>query len=778
MSLSQTSSAQIAGDGAGESAASVSVLLPLPFVEPLCYRVPEGLRAPQPGTFVRVPLGGRRLSGVVWEERGGGWPLERQKPLVEILDAPPLPPELRRFIERAALYTLSPLGMVLRMAMSVPEALLPPRARRLVQVSEAGRAALRQAQDSALRQAEDSTLRQAQDSALRRAQDSALSGAAHLSPAQIRVLARAAESEPLAAAELSRRSGAGAGVLLRLVAGGFLEERRAAAESEDFPLPDWRLSGPPLSADQEAAARRLVARVEEASFRVTLLDGVTGSGKTETYFAAVAAALAAGKQALVLLPEIALGAQWLERFRHRFGVAPAEWHSDIGRTRRRGIWRAVASGRASVVVGARSALFLPFPRLGLIVVDEEHDSSYKQEEGVSYHARDMAVLRAFLAKIPIVLVSATPSLETAVNVARGRYERVGLPRRLKAASLPEVRLVDLKRERCEPGLFLSPPLVAAMTATLAAGEQTLLFLNRRGYAPLTLCRACGHRFACPNCTAWLVAHRFRAQLLCHHCGYSEPMPLFCPECLAADQLSACGPGVERLREEVAARFPEARTALMVSDLLSGPRAAAELATAMTERRYDVLIGTQVVAKGHHFPWLTLVGVVDADLGLQGGDLRAAERTYQLLHQVGGRAGRAERPGRVLIQTAMPEQPVMKALAAADRDRFIAAEAAMRRAEGLPPFGRLAALILAAADAEAVDFAARALARAAPQLPGLTILGPAPAPLAILRGRHRRRFLAKASREVALQAVLGEWLARVRLESSVRLQVDIDPYSFL
>ena len=454
------------------------------------------------------------------------------------------------------------------------------------------------------------------------------------------------------------------------------------------------------------AARRLVDAVAAGGFKVTVLDGVTGSGKTETYFAALAAALAAGRQVLVLLPEIALGAQWLERFRERFGALPAQWHSDIGASERRDTWRAVITGRARVVVGARSALFLPFPELGLIVVDEEHDHSYKQEDGVIYQARDMAVLRASLAQIPIVLVSATPSLETVVNVARGRYQRVALPRRHAAAELPAVRLVDMRGERIESGRFLSPPLVAELAATFEAGEQALLFLNRRGYAPLTLCRACGHRFQCPSCTAWLVEHRFTGRLLCHHCGHAEAVPACCPECLAAGALVPCGPGVERLLEEVTARFPTARAALMVSDLLSGPRAAAELAQAMTEQRYDVLIGTQIVAKGHHFPMLTLVGVVDADLGLTGGDLRAAERTYQLLHQVAGRAGRAEHKGRVLIQTYMPDQPVMQALAAGDRDRFLAAEAAARRA-GLPPFGRLAALIVSAGDAETADFAARA-----------------------------------------------------------------------
>jgi primosomal protein N' (replication factor Y) len=390
----------------------------------------------------------------------------------------------------------------------------------------------------------------------------------------------------------------------------------------------------------------------------------------------------------------------------------------------------------------------------------------------------MAVLRASLAQIPIVLVSATPSLETVVNISRGRYQRVHLPRRHAEAQLPQVDLVDMRRERAEPGRFLSPPLVEALDQTLQAGEQALLFLNRRGYAPLTLCRACGYRFQCPNCTAWLVEHRFTHRLVCHHCGYGAPVPALCPECLATGALVPCGPGVERLHEEVGARFPGARTALMVSDLLPGPRAAAELAAALVERRYDVLIGTQIVAKGHHFPMLTLVGVVDADLGLVGGDLRAGERTYQLLHQVAGRAGRAERPGRALLQTYMPEQPVMQALASGNRDRFLAAEATARRNAGLPPFGRLAALILSAPDAEAADFATRALARAAPQMPGISVLGPAPAPLAILRGRHRRRFLVKAERGINLQAVLRDWLGRVRLSGSARLQVDIDPYSFL
>ncbi len=749
-----SSAAAPAAQCAGDVPRRVSVLLPLPLPDTLDYLVPLAAAPPEPGSFVRVPLGGRSLVGVVWDGAGESLPADRLKPLIEVLPAPAMRPELRRFVERAAAYTMAPPGAVLRMAMSIPQALLPPRPRRLCAVSAAGIAALGEGPPGKPPPGKP------------------------LTEARRRVLEALGGGPPLPAAELARLAGCGPGVVRDLMAAGLVDERLLPAEPAVAPTPDWRRSGPTLSLDQSAAARRLVGRVEAGGFSATLLDGVTGSGKTETYFAAVAAALAAGRQALVLLPEIALGAQWLGRFSQRFGAPPAQWHSDIGEAERRRTWRAVAAGRAPVVVGARSALFLPFPALGLIVVDEEHDPSYKQEDGVCYQARDMAVLRASLAQIPVVLASATPSLETVVNVARGRYERVVLPRRHAAAELPAVRLVDLRRERLERGHFLSPPLVAGVAETLAAGEQALLFLNRRGYAPLTLCRSCGHRFQCPSCTAWLVEHRFTRRLLCHHCGHAEPVPALCPQCVAAGTLVPCGPGVERLREEVAARFPAARAALMVSDLLPGPHAAAELARAMVERRYDILIGTQIVAKGHHFPLLTLVGVVDADLGLGGGDLRAAERTYQMLHQVGGRAGRAERKGRVLIQTWMPDQPVMQALAAGDRDRFLEAEAAARRGAGLPPFGRLAALIVSAADAEACDFAARALARAAPQLPGVAVLGPAPAPLAILRGRHRRRFLVKAERTVGLQAVLREWLSRIRLGGAARVQVDIDPYSFL
>jgi primosomal protein N' (replication factor Y) len=532
-----------------------------------------------------------------------------------------------------------------------------------------------------------------------------------------------------------------------------------------------------LSNDQKAAAGRLADSVAEG-FSVTLLDGVTGAGKTEVYFEAVAAALRAGRQVLVLVPEIALTGQWLDRFARRFGTAPEVWHSDLARGRRRHCWRRIAQGRAKVVVGARSALFLPFPDLGLIVVDEEHDSSYKQEDGVIYHARDMAVVRARLGEIPAILVSATPSLETVANVESGRYGRLHLPSRHGGAGLPSVELVDMRRDPPPRQRWLAPPLLLALKDTLAAGEQSLLFLNRRGYAPLTLCRACGHRLQCPNCTAWLVEHRLSGRLQCHHCGYAAGLPKECTDCGAEDSMVACGPGVERLAEEISALFPEARLALMTSDTVRGPGAAAAFVEAIANHEIDIILGTQIVAKGHHFPMLTLVGVVDADLGLMGGDLRASERTFQILHQVAGRAGREDRPGRVMLQTYHPDHPVMRALADGARDRFLEEEAAMRREGGWPPFGRLAALILSGRNEADVDAAASALGRAGPNNNDMRVLGPAPAPLAMLRGRHRRRLLLKATRNTDMQKTLRQWLSRVRWPNGVRVQVDVDPYSFL
>jgi primosomal protein N' (replication factor Y) len=514
-------------------------------------------------------------------------------------------------------------------------------------------------------------------------------------------------------------------------------------------------------------------------FSVALLDGVTGAGKTEVYFEAVAEALKRGKQALVLLPEIALTGAFLDRFAARFGSRPAEWHSEVGAKQRARVWRAVARGEARAVVGARSALFLPFPDLGLIVVDEEHDPAYKQEEGITYHARDMAVVRAKFSQVPIVLSSATPSVESRVNADRGRYRHILLPARFGVALAPDIAAIDLKKDPPERGRWLSPPLVAAVAETVAGGGQALLFLNRRGYAPLTLCRTCGHRMACPNCSAWLVEHRFRGLLVCHHCGHEERRPQACPNCGAENSLVPCGPGVERLQEEVLDRFPTARTLVLSSDIVGGvQRLRAEL-DAIARGEADIIVGTQLVAKGHNFPGLALVGVVDADLGLQHGDPRAAERTWQLLTQVTGRAGRAGQRSRGLIQTYSPDHPVVQALVSGDREAFYAAEIETRRRGHLPPFGRLAAIVVSAADRPTALQHAQAMARAAPMEEGVRLLGPAEAPFAVLRGRHRFRLLAQSTTAGRLHDWLRAWLAKApKPRGSVKVAIDIDPMSFL
>ena len=724
----------------------VAVLLPLALTAPYDYAVPSGFDA-APGTFVEVPLGSRRMTGVVWGPGSGAVDRERVRPISRVFDSPPMPAAAREFIAWIAGYTLAPIGAVLRMAMSVRGALAAPKTITVWTLADSV------SPDS-----------------------DALPGGLRMTAARHRVIRTLADRRAATLGEIVEAAAVSPAVIRGLAAAALLR-RKSASVGEAASAIDPARPGPTLSGAQRSAAAGLTNRIG-GGFSVTLLDGVTGSGKTEVYFEAVAAAIAGGRQVLVLLPEIAFAAEWMSRFEIRFGAPPAVWHSGIPASVRRRNWRAVLRGDVQLVVGARSALLLPFPNLGLIVVDEEHDPSYKQEDGVIYNARDMAVVRGRIGRLPVVLASATPSLETFDNVERGRYHRVELPARHGGARLPAVTAIDMRREVLEARTWISPALVGAVRDTLSAGEQTMLFLNRRGYAPLTLCRSCGHRFGCPNCTAWLVEHRNCRRLQCHHCGHEAPPPRACPECGEADMFAAVGPGVERLEEEVRRQFPECRTEVMSSDTLRQRQDAGGLLRRMHDREIQILIGTQIIAKGFHFPHLTLVGAVDADLGLSGGDLRAAERTYQVLHQVGGRAGRAERPGRVLIQTWQPEHPVMEALVAGDRDRFIGAEAQARRESGMPPYGRLAAVIVHGPREDRVDETAARLGRSAPRSAGVTVLGPAPAPLPLIRGRHRRRLLLRARKKVNIQKLLRGWVLGSRPPPGVRVDIDVDPYSFL
>ncbi|HET7281730.1 MAG TPA: primosomal protein N' [Sphingomicrobium sp.] len=706
---------------------------------PLDYRVPDEMHV-EPGSVVVAPLGPRQLLGVAWEAerlRSNEVPDARLRPLAGVVNVPPIAAPLRRLCEWTADYYLAPLASVLRMVLPSSAAL--QGSRQLIEYRPTGFAPDR------------------------------------MTPQREKALA-ALEGRQGTVRELAEHAEVSDAVMRGLVNAGALEP---VAVDADRPLarPDPDYAPPDLNDHQREASASLASAIGNG-FDPVLLDGVTGSGKTEVYFEAIAECLREGKQALVLLPEIALTEPFLKRFEARFGCAPVAWHSDLHSSQRRRAWRGIASGEAAVTVGARSALFLPYPELGLIVVDEAHEPSFKQEDGVQYHARDTAVMRAKFEDIPVILSTATPPIESRHMVELGRYREVSLPKRFAGASMPDIRAIDLTQDPPPRGRWLAPQLISELEANLERGEQSLLFLNRRGFAPLTLCRHCGHRFQCPNCTAWMVEHRLMHRLACHHCGHVMPPPKACPECGEENSLVACGPGVERIADEVAQLFPEARTAIVTSDTIWSPLRAAEFVGAMELGAIDIVIGTQLVTKGYHFPNLTLVGVVDADLGLAGGDLRAAERSFQQIQQVAGRAGRGDKPGRVFVQTHDPQAPVIAALVKGDIEGFFAAETDSRRDAAMPPFGRLAAIIVSAEDADEAETVARRIGQAAPEVEGMAVFGPAPAPLAMLRGRHRQRLLVHAKRSLDVQDVIRDWLADIEWRAKVRVSVDVDPYSFL
>ncbi len=713
------------------------VLLPLAIDGPYSYRVPDGMVL-APGDYVQVPLGPREYIGVVWERRDTFGTNLKLRDVSQKFDMTPMTAMHRKFIQWLSAYYLEPMGAVLRMVLRVPSAFEPERQRMAYVMGDVQ--------------------------------------PKKLTPQRARILAIAGEGFAMSSAELAQATGVGQSVVKALAAMGALKVSPVPAHPA-FPEPRLNAATKTLSAAQRQAAAKLRASIASRQHKVTLLDGVTGSGKTEVYFEAMAAALAGGGQVLLLLPEIALTGGFLARVEQRFGCEPAGWHSDLRPRERERVWRGVAEGRARIVVGARSALFLPWKNLHLIVVDEEHEGAYKQSDGVTYHARDMAVLYGTLGKFCVVLASATPSLESMVNVDRQKYDVVKLDDRHGRPELPEIKLLDMRVERLPATQWLSEPMIAAVRRTLESGDQALLFLNRRGYAPLTLCRACGYRMDCPHCAASLVEHRFRGILMCHHCGHQQPNPKACPKCGTEEKMVPVGPGVERLAEEVQQLFPEARLAILSSDLARG-QVLRDVIREVEDGTHNLVIGTQLVAKGHHFPHLTFVGVIDADLALESSDPRAGERTWAMLAQVAGRAGRGEKPGRALVQTYAPDHPLMKALTKGDREAYFAQEKIIRESAKLPPYGRLAAIILSGNDASEVERFARNLAQIIPPTDDVEVLGPAQAPIAIIRGRHRWRFLIKAGREKDIQGFLRKWLGEVKPKGSLSLQIDVDPYGFL
>ncbi len=717
------------------------ILFTLPLPEPFDYAIPEEMDV-SPGAYVRAPLGPNERSGVVWDVREDPNDTRELKPIYMIYPAPPLSQPMRDFIDWTARYTCSNPGAVLRMVLRTPPALLPSKTMTVVEygTGEAGR----------------------------------------MTPARQRVLDHIKDSPPLTPSELAQEVGVSTSVVKGLVELGALKTSDRLVDPP-YQAPEALPPVHELTAEQANAAELLCEKVRDETFSVSLIDGVTGSGKTEVFFEAIAEVIRQSDdgQVLILLPEIALTQAIMKRFEQRFGARPVEWHSGLSDAERRRAWREVATGRARIVVGARSALFLPFPNLKLAIVDEEHDSSYKQEDGVIYHARNLCVARAKFEKFPVMLASATPALETLSNARHGRYGYVKLAARPGVSRLPDIDLIDLRQEPPDKGEWLSPVLTRELMNTLEVGEQSLIFLNRRGYAPLVICKACGEKLTSPGTQSWLTEHRYTGRLVCHLTGFSMRRPDHCPKCGARDSLMGVGPGIERVAEEIRRKLPGARVELLSSDTVQSGDDIRSLIGRMENGEIDVLIGTQMIAKGHNFPGLTLVGVVDADASLKGGDLRAGERTFQLLSQVAGRAGRADKPGRALLQTYQPDAPLMQALAQTDRDAFLLVEEEMREVMGMPPYGRLAAVIISYPEEQEAAQIARDVGIAAPNAEGVDVWGPAPAPIGLLRGRYRWRFLVRADLHVDLSAYMTAWRDGLKkLPARTRLQIDIDPYSFL
>ena len=725
----------------------IAVPLPLRRKAPLVYDYKAGIAQGLPlGTIVKVPLGKREVWGIIMALGASKEVREdRLKEVSEIADCPALAEAHLRFLKSVSQWTLAPFGMVMKMMLSTPKAFDPP-----IMVTHYKKA--------------DSTIE------------------ARLTPKRARILSFLDDGLSLDAQTLASETGTSPAIIKNMAQAGLLASYDLPKIHRlPEPVPDFN---PVTLSDEQAEIAQAIAHQCEEGYSAHLIDGVTGSGKTEIYFHLVAEQIRAQKQVMILLPEIALTTAWQSRFEARFGVKPLIWHSSVSASQRRHIWRAALEGQPMVVVGARSALFLPFTNLGLIIIDEEHEQAFKQEDMVFYHARDMAVMRAHIEQVPIILATATPSLESWVNAkgdegaGQARYHYWQLRSRIGGAHLPDIEMVDLKKDKPPAGRWLSTKLIKHIETALNQQSQTLLYLNRRGYAPLSICEACGDKGVCSACDSWLVTHRLSGSRQCHHCGYRQPLRNECQSCGTEGQMRAYGPGVERLAEEVGMLFPEARYCIFSSDTASRPEVAAEMIRAITENEVDIIIGTQMAAKGHHFPHLSLVGIVDADLGLAGGDLRAAERTYQILSQASGRAGRAHIKGKALLQSYEPDNAVFTALTAQDRDAFLALETDMRRQAFMPPFAKLAAVILSAADISLVEGFAAQMAAQKPHYKDVDIFGPAPAPIARIRGRHRIRFLIRTPKDVDIQQILRDWTEKLSIPSGILLQIDIDPYNFL
>ena len=703
----------------------------------------------QKGSVVQVSFANRIIWGIVYEcSHTTEIEQAKLKPILSVSQVPPIDSVSLKFLEQVSEWTMAPFGQVLRMMLCVPNAL-----------------------------SKDSPV-------FGYTVSSSQGDSKQLSKARQKVISWCQSNPPVSASLIAKETGVSSSTINSMLKAGLLEKLEITSEliqnkqGVSFSLRKAieAASKIKLSEEQALAANKMAA--DNNRFNVSLLDGVTGSGKTEVYFDVVKRQILEGHQNLILLPEIALTASWVNRFKKWFGFTPYIWHSGISMSHKKRIWREINAGFPAVVVGARSALFLPFSNLGVIVIDEEHDAGYKQEDQVIYHARDMAILRAKHAKCPVILATATPSLESWTNAQLGRYRHIMLENRYGAATMPDIQTIDLRKFRPPSGKWMSALLLAEIEERLKSQQQILLYLNRRGYAPLAVCSDCGVKQSCHQCDSLLVTHRLSNQLRCHQCGIAHPFKNKCQSCEQTDSIQLVGPGVERLAEEVYQLFPEARVSILSSDTLTNPSQMETTIQSIENGEVDIIIGTQMVAKGHHFPKLTCVAVIDGDLGLSGGDLRAGERTYQMLTQVAGRSGREQQAGSVFIQTSEPSHPVLQALRSQKRDDYFELELAQRENAHMPPFTRLAALIFSSMNETALAQYVKKLESQKPQFQNVFIYGPAPAPIYQIKGRFRVRFLINVPKQVNIQKIILDWHSRVDMPSIIKRQIDIDPYNFM
>ncbi|MEE2774881.1 MAG: primosomal protein N' [Pseudomonadota bacterium] len=718
----------------------VSVLLPKTFDKSsLDYLIPiSGLGI---GDFVEIPLGSKKSVGVIWERRQSNLDYNKLKYISRAIDIQPMDYKFRRFLTEFARYNLIPLGKAFRLVTAGQDLLSLTSYRKTYQSGKTN--------------VEDITARQR----------------------EIVSFFKQNPEQKFSMKQLIRNLKTSSTTINALCRSGHI-----TCTTEILEEPDKLCVGSyshSLSDKQKVVSNKLKEAANSNLFKVTLLRGVTGSGKTEVYMDAISATLDKGKQALVLMPEIALTIDLVKRVGERFGMKPSEWHSGISLADRKRLFKAVSMGKVNLIVGARSALFLPFLNLGLIVVDEEHDSSFKQEEGVCYNARDMAVLRGSTGNFPVILSSATPSLESWVNAEKGKYDRVDLTHRYRNSSLPKISILNLREDELEVNNWISNGVKSMITSRLEAGEQSLLFLNRRGYAPITVCKSCANQLGCPVCDTRLVQHSYGVKLLCHLCGFTAMLPNECPKCMKIVEWKAVGPGVERLAEECLKLFPSAKVGILSSDNIQNNSILKEKIREFSSGKVDIIIGTQLISKGHNFPYITFVGVIDADLSLQGGDLRAAEKTFQLLRQVSGRAGRGKRPGEAIVQTYEPENLVLRSIVDYNDEKFWKLEASERKFNGAPPFGKLIAVIISCENKKELMGVGREMAKLWETMKSskVTLFGPAPAPISRIRNRYRLRFLFKLNKSLKTQDRIQKWLDRLCLPRSVRLTVDVDPISF-